>query len=157
MKIIKSTRHAKIAGDFGEMLVLYWLSKSGFECARVDHTGIDLIAAKPNQRLGISVKSRTRLPGTEKSNVNLYKSHFSKIDQACRVFDCQPYLAIVIEAGETISVFIMPTSRARDHCTTTDAGLYWQMSPIFLNKYASDEEVMRFDLQIKHGRWWPTE
>jgi len=33
--------------DFGESLVLYWLSKHGFECAKVDHTGIDLIANNP--------------------------------------------------------------------------------------------------------------
>jgi len=46
--IVKSTRHSKITGDFAEALVLYWLSRSGFECARVDHTGIDLIARNPD-------------------------------------------------------------------------------------------------------------
>jgi hypothetical protein len=44
MKINKSSGHAKITGDFGESLILYWLSKYGFECALVDHTGIDIIA-----------------------------------------------------------------------------------------------------------------
>ena len=60
--ISKSSRHAKITGDFGEALVLYWLSKYGFECARVDHTGIDLIARNPHTQelMGISVKSRSR-------------------------------------------------------------------------------------------------
>ncbi|MCL4788727.1 MAG: hypothetical protein KJ070_18355, partial [Verrucomicrobia bacterium] len=60
MEINKSSRHSKIAGDFGETLGLYWLSKHGFECARVDHTGIDLIALNPhtNERMGISVKTR---------------------------------------------------------------------------------------------------
>lgn len=57
-KVSKSSRHAKIAGDFGEVVVQYWLSKYGYECARVDHTGIDLIARKPhtNEVMGISVK-----------------------------------------------------------------------------------------------------
>ena len=41
MEIIKSTRHSKITGDFAEGLVLYWLSKYGFECARIDHTRVD--------------------------------------------------------------------------------------------------------------------
>ena len=52
----KSTRHQKITGDFAEALVLYWLSKSGYECACIDHTGIDLIAAKSDasERMGIS-------------------------------------------------------------------------------------------------------
>ena len=40
----KSSRHSKITGDFAEGFVLYLLSKRGFECARVDHMGIDLIA-----------------------------------------------------------------------------------------------------------------
>jgi hypothetical protein len=31
MEISKSTRHSKITGDFAEGLVLYWLSKYGFE------------------------------------------------------------------------------------------------------------------------------
>ena len=44
MKLNKCSRHSKIAGDFGETLILYWLSKYGFECALVDHTGIDIIA-----------------------------------------------------------------------------------------------------------------
>ncbi len=39
MELSKSSRHSKITGDFAEHLVLYWLSKYGFECAKVDHTG----------------------------------------------------------------------------------------------------------------------
>jgi hypothetical protein len=50
-RLWKSTRHSKIAGEFGEYLFLYWLSKSGFEIALVDHTGIDLVAYnKRNKR-----------------------------------------------------------------------------------------------------------
>lgn len=61
VRISKSTRHAKITGDFGETLVLYWLSKYGFECAPVDHTGIDIIARNPHTQevLGISVMRET--------------------------------------------------------------------------------------------------
>ena len=49
MKINKSTRHSKITGNFGEALVLYLLSKFGFESANVDHTGIDIISEKLGQ------------------------------------------------------------------------------------------------------------
>lgn len=71
MEIKKSSRHAKITGDFAEHLVLYWLSKYGFECARIDHTGIDLIAGNPDEDIpmGVSVKSRCRLRGQEESSV----------------------------------------------------------------------------------------
>jgi hypothetical protein len=123
---------------------------------KVDHTGIDLIAANPDtkERMGISVKSRTRLTGTENTCVNLKAADFNKIKFACEVFGCQPYLAIVIEAGDMIRVFIAPISRALYYCPPIAAGSYWKMSPAFLNKYAADKEVMTFELQIKHGRWW---
>jgi len=56
------------------MLVCNWLSRSGFEVMPVDHTGIDIIAYNPStkQRLGITVKSRTREEGKERSKVNLF-------------------------------------------------------------------------------------
>jgi Holliday junction resolvase-like predicted endonuclease len=59
--IEKSSRHPKIIGSLGEHLVCNWLSRSGFEVAVVDHTGIDVIAYNPKtkERLGITVKSRT--------------------------------------------------------------------------------------------------
>lgn len=56
-----SSNHAKITGDFAEHLVMYCLSKAGHECAHVQHVGIDIIAAQDGQRLGISVKGRSRV------------------------------------------------------------------------------------------------
>jgi hypothetical protein len=81
MKISKSSRHSKLAGDFGEALVLYWLSKYGFECALVDHTGIDIIANNPltPEIMGISVKTRTRAEGTEADDVYIPHSQFGKV------------------------------------------------------------------------------
>ena len=69
MKISKSSRHSKITGDFAERLILHWLSKYGFECAYVDHTGLDIIARNPStdELMGISVKSRSRSAGDEGS------------------------------------------------------------------------------------------
>jgi len=156
MKINKSTRHSKIAGDFGESLVLYWLSKYEFECAKIDHTGIDLIAANPRtkERLGISVKCRTRLAGKESDCVTLKSAHLKKIRDASETFGCQPYLAIVVEAGKSIWVMVTPISRALHYCPATSAGSSWKMSPLFLSKYAKDKEVMMFELEIRHGRWW---
>jgi hypothetical protein len=40
MRIRKSTRHAKITGDFGEMAVLYWLSKYGCSFPQRNGTGV---------------------------------------------------------------------------------------------------------------------
>ncbi len=98
LTIRKSSRHKKIAGDFGESLVLYWLSKYGFECAKVDHTGIDIIATKPgsNKRIGISVKARTRENGQQFDTVDIKSGDLKLAQQACDDFGCVPYFAIAV-------------------------------------------------------------
>ena len=108
MEVQKSTRHSKIAGDFGETLALYWLSKHGFECANVDHTGIDLIANNPftGEVMGISVKSRTRSPGKETAYVSIPNDNLDKVRSACEAFGCVPYFAIVVDAANLVRVFI---------------------------------------------------
>jgi Holliday junction resolvase-like predicted endonuclease len=99
----RSSRHSKITGDFAERLVLYWLSKSGFECVWVDHTGIDIIAAAKDGTplIGISVQSRSRIPGKGRVSVNLHD--FEKARAACRPFRCVPYSAIVVDRDGTIA------------------------------------------------------
>ena len=108
MEINKSSRHAKITGDFGESLILYWLSKYGFECALVDHTSIDIIARNPknNELMGISVKSRSRNIGAEEEYVSIRNHNFDKVEAACKSFECVPYFAIIVDAGDTIRGFL---------------------------------------------------
>jgi len=50
MEIIKSSRHQKIIGNFGEQLICNMLSRTGFEVTIVDHTGIDIIAYNPKTK-----------------------------------------------------------------------------------------------------------
>ena len=78
--IAKSSRHAHITGKFAEALVLYWLSRDGFECASIDHTGIDLLArnCRTGKLMGISVKSRSRKKGTETGGRKLCKGGLQK-------------------------------------------------------------------------------
>src|ERR1041385_1796107 len=100
LKINKSPRHSKITGDFAEGLILYWLSKHGFECARVDHTGLDLIARNPHnaELMGISVKSRSRTAGAETNHVKNERDNIAKLTAACAAFRCKPYFAVVVDA-----------------------------------------------------------
>ncbi len=109
MKITKSTRHARIAGEFGEATVLYWLSKYGFECAFVDHTGIDIIARNPHTQegMGISVKTRTKSDGYEEEHKSIPNDNFTNAKAACEAFDCVPYFPIVVDAGNTIRGFVL--------------------------------------------------
>jgi hypothetical protein len=113
MEITKSSRHQKIIGEFGERLICNWLSRSGFEVTIVDHTGIDIVAYHPlsRQRLGITVKSRTRITGKEDESVNIFSYQDGKDDRrklidACQAFACEPWIAIYVEATDYAEVYL---------------------------------------------------
>jgi len=157
MKIEKSSRHAKLTGDFAEHLVLYWLSKYGSECARVDHTGIDVIARNPKNHdlMGISVKSRSRSEGTEHSSVRVEYDKLKKAKEASAAFGCVPYLAIVVDGASHIRCFIMsfetlyslyPAARRRN--------VGWRMTEQALSRYYESPGVMIFEFMTDTKRWW---
>jgi Holliday junction resolvase len=155
VEIKKSTRHSKITGDFAEGLILYWLSKHGFECARVDHTGVDLIARNPhtNELMGISVKSRSRNVGTERTTVRIGRDNLEKLSDACKSFGCKPYFAVVVDAGPSIRCFIV-TMAYLIALGPTRKHLYWDMNPKRLESYKASKKVIMFEFESKTIRWW---
>ena len=156
MIIAKSTRHSKITGDFAEGLVLYWLSKYGFESARLDHTGIDLIARNPatGELFGVSVKSRSRTDNTADDSITIPADNFTKAQEACDAFGCVPYFAIVVDAKETIRVFLMSMSHLQQVCPVAKSAAYWKVAPQHLVKHLRDEQIMMFQFESKTNRWW---
>jgi len=156
MKLTKSSRHSKITGDFGEAIVLYLLSRHGFECARVDHTGIDLIARRPNSKevLGISVKSRNQQTGTENSHLALPHEGFVKAKAACDAFGCTPYIALVIDAGARIRVFLLSLRRVQKLFPGGRKVSAWQMSDSFIKKYYADPKIAIFELATRGEKWF---
>lgn len=156
MEIFKSSRHAKISGDFAESLVLYWLSKYGFECAKVDHTGIDLIAKNPhtNELMGISVKCRSRKAGTEKESVTIRQGDFPKVEAACKGFECHPYFAIVVDAGDSIRAFILSMTNLLG-LFPLNPNCNFGMSPKHLEKYAAHQAIKSFEFSSITRCWWP--
>lgn len=156
MKIQKSSRHSKITGDFAENLILYWLSKYGFECAKVDHTGIDLIARNyvTNELMGISVKSRSRNEGKEGQYLSIPNDNITKIDNACKAFDCKPYFALVIDEEETIKVFILSKTKLLEYFPMGQGVVAWKMTKSWIDKYNSDNEIIKIDFDYKTKNWW---
>jgi len=154
--ISKSSRHSKITGDFGEALVLYWLSKHGFECARVDHTGLDLIARNPQTRelMGLSVKSRSRKKGTERSNVRIDLDDLRKVKAASKSFGCSPHFAIVVDAADIIRVFILPLSRLLKLFPRRSSSIARGMTQRHLDSYYRDSDIKVFELRTETRRWW---
>lgn len=147
----KSSRHAKITGNFGEALILYWLSKRGFECANIDHTGIDLIARRPSsdEVLGISVKSRSRSEAGDEAGVNLLHANDKKIENACKAFGCIPYVAVVVDQGVTVRGYLTTLLHAR----TQYPGQSWRMSPSMTHQYETDPLIEWFELASQAGNW----
>lgn len=156
VNISKSSRHSKITGDFAEALVLYWLSKYGFECARIDHTGIDLIAKHPNHSewpMGISVKSRSRNAGAETTALSIDRKNFTLAEKACEAFGCDPYFAFVIDAGGVISGYILPLHRVPAHAPLQTKS-HWRMTKTAVAGYANDPEIKCFQMKCEMTRWW---
>lgn len=155
MNFAKSTRHAKITGDFGEAAILYCLSTSGFECARVDHTGIDLVArsATQSQPWGISVKARSRSPGTENTHLNLYKKDFPKLEAACKAFGCIPYVGLVFDSSDFLRLYLLSLAHLRELVPGGEKVSAWPMSASRVAAYAKDPEIMFIEWRRISSKW----
>ena len=156
MKIQKSTRHSKITGDFAEGLIHYWLSKYGFECEDIDHTGIDLLARNPitQELMGISVKSRSRNEGKEGEYLSIPNDNFVKIENACKAFNCVPYFALVIDEEATIKVFILSKERLLQYFEKKERAVGWKMSKSWIEKYESDRQIIKINFVYQTRDWW---
>jgi len=160
MKIIKSTRHNKIIGNFGEALLCNWLSRSGFEVTIIDHTGIDLVAYNPStqNRHGITVKSRTREKGKENTAVNIFsyqkgKDDRKKVLDACDSFACRPWIGIYVETTEFADLYLLsldhydqkyrgPKGRAIDN---------WKMGEKYKKAYNEDQNIRHLFMDFTHS------
>lgn len=157
--IEKSTRHHHIVGRFGEYFVCNWLSRSGFEVCIVDHTGLDVIAYHPGrkQRLGITVKSRTRLFGKEATGVNLFretKNDRQKLLKACEAFNCNPWVAVYVECDAYADLFLTSLENY-DHYTNSGKKVYaWAMNKKWMKQYETNSEVKHVRIDFNASNWW---
>ena len=156
MQITKSSRHSKITGDFAERLILYWLSKYGFECAFVDHVGLDIIARNPhtNEVMGVSVKSRSRSAGTEGTSISIPVDQLTKLDSACDAFGCTPYFAIVADQADQISVFILRKEHLVSILPPGKSIVDFKMRPRNVAAYLQDPEIRCFSFKTTTSHWW---
>jgi len=158
-QINKSTRHSHICGSFGEQFVCNWLSRSGFEVCIVDHTGIDILAyhAKHKRRLGISVKTRTRIKGTETQSVFLFRKPDDrmKLSAACEAFGCEPWLAIYVESETGGDLFLTSLENYDKRSYRVGAATEaWGMNPGQINRYAADPAVRHIHVDLSVENWW---
>jgi Holliday junction resolvase-like predicted endonuclease len=161
VNIEKSTRHQKILGEFGEHVVCNWLSRSGFEVSIVDHTGIDLIAYHPEtkQRMGITVKSRTRTPGRESESVNLLKKEdHKKLKEACESFGCEPWVGVYVESENHADLYLTNLAHYLARYGPKEGQIRvikdWKMKQKHRDQYLSDPDVKHIQIDFHAHHWW---
>ncbi len=159
--IQKGSRHQKIVGNFGEYLVCNWLSRSGFEVCVVDHTGMDIIAYDPTteQRLGITVKSRTRVSHTEYDSVYLFrenKNDRQKLADACKAFNCEPWIAVYAECEDCADLFLTSLDNYDRSYKAKGKKVVdgWGMRPKHTTAYSLDHQVKHIHITFSSNNWW---
>ena len=162
LEIQKSSRHQKIIGNFGEALLCNWLSRSGFEVAIVDHTGIDIVAYHPTlkKRLGITVKSRTRTKRVKGDSVNIFsyqrgKNDREKVLRACEAFGCEPWIAIYVEWEQEADLFLLSLIHYDERYRGKEGRAmdYWKMGKKSLEEYEKDQEVRHIHMSFSSSSW----
>ncbi|MBM4294593.1 MAG: hypothetical protein FJ126_06760 [Deltaproteobacteria bacterium] len=163
MDINKSTRHGKVIGYFGENIICNWLSRSGFEVVIVDHTGVDIIAYNPSnkQRLGITVKSRTRNIGKEEKHVNIFsyqkgKNDRQKLLSACEAFSCEPWIAIYVETSKSADIYLTSLNNYdKKYRNKIGKALDdWKMKERHKEIYRDDPEVKHIRIEFQEVSWF---
>jgi hypothetical protein len=160
--IDKGPRFAKILGDYGEHLVLAQLARSGFVVSHADQTGLDVIAYKPStkQRLGITVKSLTRIRGTESHSVNIFRENKrdrKKLLDACEAFGCEPWIAAYVECENYADLYLISLANYDSKFRSKEqrAVYTWAMTKTRKDEYALDPEVRHIRTDFKFSNWWP--
>lgn len=155
--MIKSTRHSKIVGEHGEHLICNWLSRSGFEVNIIDHTGIDIIAYNPQtgQRMGITVKTRTRTVGTEHEHINvLGEGDWEKLLEACKAFACEPWFGVYVETSTDADLFLTSLKHYKSSYYTETQVATWKMRNKYIEQYDTDRNVMHVHFDIDVRDWF---
>jgi hypothetical protein len=158
--IERGENYKKIVGNFGEYLVCQKLSRSGFDVCIVDHTGMDVIAYHPKtkQRLGITIKSRTRILGKENESLYIFRKKNrdrQKLKAACEAFGCTPWIAVYFEYDDGADLFLTSLEnydkKYRLKERLQDA---WKMTKNHKREYGIDREVRHIRIEFKATNWW---
>jgi Holliday junction resolvase len=120
--------------------------------------GCDVVAYNPTveQRYGITVKARTRMPRTEAESVYVFRHEDrKKMLSACKAFGCEPWIAIYVESECAADLYLTSLAnydseyRVRGRKTES-----WKMTSKQLRGYTADAEVKHIHVVFSDENWW---
>jgi len=104
--------------------------------------------------MGISVKSRSRNPGTEGTYLSIPNDNFQKLEAACNAFGCEPYFAIVVDEADRISAYVLSASCLQELHPQRERVSSWKMASSWKQRYENDERIVKFSFETKTDQWW---
>jgi hypothetical protein len=128
----------------------------------MDHTGLDIIAYNPKtgERLGVSVKSRTRNEGKEETHVNMLSYQKGKDDRqklldACKAFSCEPYLAAYVETAISADLYLISLKHydSKYRSIKKKAIDDWKMGGKYKALYSTDPFIKHIHITFDTQRW----
>jgi len=128
----------------------------------VDHTGIDIIAYNltTKQRLGITVKSRTRSAGKEEAAVNLFSYQKGRDDRqklldACEAFGCEPWIAVYVECLDSVDLYLTSLKNYDEKYRGKEGKAIdkWKMRRKDKVQYEKDTNVKHIQIHFQAKNW----
>ena len=104
--------------------------------------------------MGISVKSRSRNPGTEGTYLSIPNDNFEKLEFACAAFGCDSYFAIVVDEADRIDAYILAASVLEEMHPRRLRVCSWKMSANWRKIYESDDRIIKFSFGTNTSQWW---
>ena len=149
-------QHSKITQDFAEAAVFYWLSKCGFNCLRVDHKVIAIIAKKPDikGRFGVLVKIGNGKVETDRELVSVTERELKRVKTDCSALKCIPCIAVLMEQKEETWILMSTLKHLSEIQPSGTATVAWKMTQAGMMQYLSDNEILAVELNHKVWTCW---
>ena len=104
--------------------------------------------------MGISVKGRSRKLGSENVCLLIKNDNFDKLESACKVFNCIPYFAFILDASNTFSIFILKKEKLLKMFPMGKVNSAWKMGANKINEYKSDKDIIIIEFKYETVNWW---
>lgn len=107
--------------------------------------------------MGITVKARTRVKGTEESSVTIFANNIKdrkKLNDACHAFACYPWIAVYIETSDNADIYITSLNNYDDNYSNPGRVRdEWYMKKAYKAEYANDDKVKHIHIEFESKNW----